>query len=275
MQKELRSDLALERRAADESLDGTHYREKKRGVFTLSELIISDQSSAEALGRPIGRYETVSFPAPSLLGDGARGALVSLLAERLSLFCQRLCRGSVQGGGEVLLVALGNAHLTCDSLGPAVAERISATAHLKAIDPDWFAALGAASLRILTPGVLASSGIEAVALAASLCLQYPPALVIAVDALAARERSRLLRTVQISDSGITPGSGVDGQRKRLDRDTLGAPVLTVGVPTVIDYPDPEGGSFLVTPKEIDTEIRVLSRLLSCAISRVLRIPEEL
>ena len=271
MKQNPRSDLALERRRADPSVPGTLFSEEKEGGFTVSRLRITEGEATEALGRGCGEYVTVSFPAVSLMGDSERGALVRLLQRELSVFYRRLC-GEGLRELDVLLVGLGNARFTCDSLGPAVAARLPATAHLRELDPQLFRSLGCAGLRILVPGVLSDSGIEAAELTAALCERRGPALVIARDALMARDPGRLLKTVQISDSGISPGSGVGGGRARLDTDTLGIPVLAIGVPTVIDYPELGNEPMLVTPREIEGELSAVSELLARALSELLHLP---
>lgn len=268
-----RTDLAAERRRADESLPGTMYKEEKAGAFTISRIMILDEESEEVIGRPRGRYVTLSLPAPRLLSDTERSHLSELLCRELATMCKALTDASEIKGKSVLFVGLGNAHLTSDSLGPAVASHLSATAHLEDLDPAWFRSLGCARLSILTPGVLANSGIEAAETVALLCEKHRPALVIAVDALAARDPVRLARTIQLCDTGITPGSGLGNHRLGLNSETLGVPVLSLGVPTVIDYPIEDGDEPLfVTPKDIDAEIAVLAEIIGQAISDLLHLP---
>ena len=121
--------------------------------------------------------------------------------------------------------------------------------------------------------MLADSGMEAAETVALLSEKHRPALVIAVDALAARDPARLARTIQLCDTGITPGSGLGNHRLGLSRETLGAPVLALGVPTVIDYPTEEGEEPLfVTPKDIDAEIAVLAEIIGRAVSALLHLP---
>ncbi len=267
-----RTDLAAERRRADESLPGTMYKEEEIGAFRIARLAILDEESEEVIGRPCGRYVTLSLPAPRLLTDVQRLRLSELLCRELVTMCRGLTERSEMRGERVLFVGLGNARLTSDSLGPAVASHLTATAHLEELDPAWLRSLGCARLSVLTPGVLADSGMEAAETVALLCERHRPSLVIAVDALAARDPARLARTIQLCDTGITPGSGLGNHRLGLSRETLGAPVLSIGVPTVIDYPTEEDEPLFVTPKDIDAEIAVLSEIIGRAISDLLHLP---
>lgn len=173
--------------------------------------------------------------------------------------------------GAVLVAGLGNVSITPDALGPAAARQILATRH---VGEETAAALGIRSFRpvsVLAPGVLGQTGMETCEILAALVRETKPAALIAIDALAAGDPERVGTTVQICDSGISPGSGVSNRRKELSRRTLGIPVIAIGVPTVVDYPrenDPE--PMMVTPREIDTVIENAARTIAMAVNCALQ-----
>ena len=134
--------------------------------------------------------------------------------------------------GAVLVAGLGNRAMTPDAVGPLAVEHLLVTRHLISALPNCFGSFRAVSA--VTPGVLGQSGVESAEAVAALVRELQPAAVIAVDALAARRTERLCTTVQLSDTGIAPGSGVGNHRHPLNRETLGVPVIAIGVPTVID-----------------------------------------
>lgn len=168
--------------------------------------------------------------------------------------------------GPVLAAGLGNRAMTCDAVGPAVVDNLLVTRHMIRAMPRQFADFR--PVAAVCPGVLARTGMEALELVRGAVERVHPAAVIAVDALAARDSARLCATVQLSDTGLVPGSGVGNRRSALDQGTLGVPVLAVGIPTVVDV-DPEAGLFL-TPRDIDQRIRELGRLLGYGITLALQ-----
>ena len=189
--------------------------------------------------------------------------------------------------GCVLVAGLGNRAITPDAIGPKVQEHTLITRHLVHGLPDYFGHFR--PVAALSPGVLGTTGMESGELVRSVCRDLHPACVVAVDALASRSLSRLCRTVQISDSGIAPGSGVGNHRTALTRQDLGVPVLAIGVPTVVEagtlaadllgteeVPElGEGKDLLVTPKDIDSQVEDLSRVIGYGLSLALQPELEL
>ena len=182
----------------------------------------------------------------------------------------------------MLAVGLGNAEITPDALGPLTAARILATRHLRREladnepDTDFLRALRPVS--VLANGVLGQTGIETAELIAALRTPVEPACIIAVDALACSDLSRLGTTIQISDAGISPGSGVQNRRAELSRKTLGIPVIAVGVPTVVDLHTilRQGGgqpeqlpNMMVTPRDIDKLLHHAARLIALSLNLAL------
>ena len=184
--------------------------------------------------------------------------------------------------GLVLVVGLGNRAITPDALGPKVHDHTLVTRHLVEGCPEHFG--GFRPVAALSAGVLSTMGMESGELIQGVCRQLKPSCVVAVDALASRSLKRLCRTVQLSDTGISPGSGVGNHRAALDRTSLGVPVLAVGVPTVVDGatlaadllgteelpPLGEGRDLMVTPKDIDSQVADLSKVIGYGIDLALQ-----
>ena len=200
---------------------------------------------------------------PSRLQD-CLGSAAEVLASLI-----RRCAGALPP--RVLLAALGNPDITPDALGSLAAGQLLVTEHLKRSNPASFAAFRGTLL--CRPGVLGTSGVESARQIRALCQETGPDLVIAIDALAGADLQLLCRSVQICNTGIAPGSGVGNAREALDRETLGVPVLALGVPTVVDAsalsPDPELKGMFVTPRSIDSQVRACGRLIAWGVNLAL------
>ena len=170
----------------------------------------------------------------------------------------------------VLAAALGNPDITPDALGPLAAESILVTRHLKEQQPEDFAAF--CSLALCRPGVLGTSGMESALQVKTLCAALQPDLVLVIDALAGAEADHLCRTLQITDSGIAPGSGVGNNRPAFSRESLGIPVVAVGMPTVVDaglFGGENLAGMFVTPRSIDSLVRAAGRVIGYAVDLAL------
>lgn len=283
-----RTDLAVEARqlwmesaAETTKLDGVEAVERERDGFPVTAVEVVSGEGARALGKPMGRY--VSIELDGLLkreADSFQRAAAAIAAELRELF-------TVTDNAPVLVVGLGNRAITPDLLGPLAAEHILVTRHLVEAVPEHFGSYRPVSA--VTPGVLASTGLESAEIAAAVSGAARPAAVIVIDALAARSLERVCRTVQISDAGITPGSGVGNHRAAIDRATLGVPVISIGVPTVVDGAtlaldilaqagmddvEPEalggqGADLFVTPREIDVQVATLAKAIGYGIDLAL------
>ena len=238
-----------------------HQREQQVGDITLTCLTLGEQSAAQ-LGRAPGEYITAQLPPLSDNEQHLEQAARTIAGELIRL---------LPASGTVLVVGLGNQAITPDALGPSAARMVLATRHIRG---EFARSAGLEDLRsvaVLSPGVLGHTGVESGELAASACACVQPSAVIAVDALAAGSLSRLGCTVQLSNTGIAPGSGVGNNRRPLDRELLGVPVIGIGVPTVVDAAtlaleltggdggetvSPRGASMMVTPREIELLICV-------------------
>jgi spore protease len=264
------------------------YLEEKEGIFTVSRLKISDDESEAVVGQPKGEYLTVEFPSPTLLGEKERHALASLIARELTTLWRTVIGHLPDPASRVLIAGLGNAGITSDAIGPRTLSRVPATGHLALEEPELLRALGAAEVYTVSPGVLSQTGTEAADILRDMASRLKPDLIIAIDALAARSPSRLMRTVQLSDTGICPGSGIGNHRSAIRKSTVGVPVVSIGVPTVVEamtlVADRVGGRalpqdeeerdlFFVTPKDVDCSVELISDLLARALREAFRLPD--
>ncbi len=274
---QFRTDLALEAALgyADGLPEDAVREEKRIGEITVDRLTLGAQS-AEAIERKQGRYITVSFP-PLTDNDRHLEDAAEIIGEEL--------HGLLPEDGTVLVVGLGNESITPDALGPHAADMVLATRHIQG---EYARSSGLDDLRpvaVVRTGVLGDTGVESGETVAALCTHIRPAAVVAVDALACRSLSRLGCTVQLCNSGIAPGSGVGNDRLPLNADTLGVPVIGIGVPTVVDAVTvaqdltgtdggervtPNGRAMMVTPREVDLMIARASRLVAMSINAALQ-----
>ncbi len=260
------------------SLPGVRAEEENREGFPVTTVTISSTEAAQALGKPRGTYVTLELDGLLRREEDAFRRAVEAVAGSL--------RPLLPEAGPALVVGLGNRAVTPDLIGPLAVDHLLVTRHLVAQVPEHFGNLR--PVAAAAPGVLASTGMESSLVAQALAGRLRPSCVIVVDALASRSLDRLCRTVQLSDAGVVPGSGVGNHRDPLDRESLGAPVFTVGVPTVVDgatlaldlleraggpVPDrsglPGGEDFFVTPREADQRVADLGKVLGYAVSMAL------
>lgn len=258
-----------------------HVRQSDRTLegFAVHEVRILSEDAAREIGKPQGRYLTLELDALIRREEDAFPrackALSTLLRELLPH----------PNDGPVLIAGLGNRMVTPDAIGPQTADHVIATRHLVAQSPAIFADWRPVSA--LAPGVLGQTGVETGEVICGVLDRVRPAAVIAVDALAAGRLSRLLRTVQLADTGITPGAGVGNARAALNKETLGVPVIAVGVPTVVDgatlaheissqlgQPDCEAlddlsQPVMITTRDIDREVADISRMIGYAVNMAL------
>ena len=192
---------------------------------TVTIIDILDERGAQALGKPIGRYITIESPT---LG-WEQGALEEI-NRIFSLHFKPLLPQKKEK--SILIVGLGNDHATPDALGPAVIDRILATRHLLLYAPEAIDK-NIRPVCTLAPGVLGSNGIETAEIIRGVCAHVKPACIIAIDALSAASISRIGSTIQITNTGISPGSGIGNRRAEISSGTMGVPVIAIGVPTVV------------------------------------------
>ncbi len=274
---DFRTDLAIEKCEAlpDLTTDGFTSEVSQRGGVRLTKIKITNEHGERELGKPRGTYITAEIP-PLTKYSVCDEELICFLGEQLASLLPQ--------SGTVLTIGLGNEDITPDALGPGSCSVILATRH---ISGELAKSAGLGNLRpsaVLSPGVLGQTGVESAEIIKSLVGFLDPAAVIVIDALAARRLSRLGCTVQMADSGIVPGSGVNNARSAINKETLGVPVISVGVPTVVDaltlvnditgagrdsYPDFKD-NMIVTSREIDLVIGRASKLVGMTINKALQ-----
>lgn len=257
-----RTDLAMERTVRPGGMgEGVSVHTQQQAGAEVTWVRVSSEKAAERLGKAQGLYWTLTHPKlPHMLPE-----------ERMEIAREvaQMLRMMLPPQGDVLVLGLGNRRMTADALGDRVVSGILVTRHMQEERLR--------SVCAVAPGVLGITGVETAELALGLAERVKPSAVIVVDALAAMETAHIGTTIQLTDTGIRPGSGVGNHRKAIDRETLGIPVIAVGVPTVIaapllaegDMPQEDDPLFL-TPRDIDGKVRELSRLIGYAITLALQ-----
>lgn len=276
MHQKIRTDLAMERlelakisHGRGRGVQGVTNRRRIMHGIAVQAMTVETEEAANTLCKPIGHYFTVSLDKPVKRCDDAFLDAANCIGD--------IIRELLPKGDRFLIVCLGNPNITPDAIGPACAEQIMVTRHLKEYMPVEFSPFASTSL--ICPGVLGTTGIESALIVRGAVEAVQPDAVIAIDALAARSTDRLCRTVQICNTGIEPGSGVGNRRYALNRETLHIPVISVGVPTVVDaqafvsdltdgeqISDGRGEGLFVTPREIDSVVSDCAKLIGYGIN---------
>jgi spore protease len=292
-----RTDLALEVRETFED-DNVEIRgvvleedyDKKKDI-RVTRVEIKDQKGADAMGKPIGTYITIEAPR---LG-GSDESFHEPISEEIAKYVKELA-GDLSDK-EILIAGLGNRDVTPDALGPQVVDNLFITRHLiKEFGPGFQERHKMGNISAISPGVMAQTGMETSEVIRGIIHETSPKLVIVIDALAARSVHRLNTTIQITDTGISPGSGVGNNRKALNKESLGVDVIALGVPTVVDaativsdtmeqFMSKQGfkeqeihqfigeineqsmGNMFVTPKNIDESVNRISYTISEALNK--------
>jgi spore protease len=272
-----RTDLAVEM-IEDDVLEIKGIRKKihQKRASSATEVNIDDTNAGAKIGKAVGRYITIETT--RLSGDP------SDFNEQVTDIAEEIVRVSNCGGKSVLVVGLGNDRITPDSLGPKVVSQVLVTRHLsdESVPKQICESTNIASVSAIAPGVLGQTGIEAAETIEAIVEFIKPECIFVVDALACSDISRLGSTIQLTDTGISPGSGVQNRRKELSFETLGVPVTAIGVPTVIDMHtiaenltgSPVVSSainhlpnMMVTPRDVDKLIERMSKLIAFGINK--------
>lgn len=272
----IRTDLAIEcKEQINGEINGVTCEKISFEPVEITRLDITNDSASAKLNKPIGTYITIDVPPFSDDAPTDDRLITAIKTELMRLLPK---------SGTVLVIGLGNTAITPDAFGPNTAKRVLATRHI-AGELSRSAGLGdLRAVAVVAPGVLGQTGIETVEILSGIVDRIKPSCVIAVDALASRRLSRLGRTVQMSNTGIAPGSGVGNHRLRINEETLGVPVISIGVPTVVDAitlaadltgtectdtVEPRGAKMIVTPQEIDLIIdrasHAVAHSINCAL----------
>ena len=290
-----RTDLACEACPEGEELPfGATVERFGNGKIRLERMKV-DENAAKIIEKPCGNYATFFSERFSWLDGGTVSELSSLLSKELEKIAENLTKKKISGDFSVFAVGLGNAGMTPDAVGPETVSKLNATGHIAVERPELFDKLGCGRLFSLAPGVEGQTGVDTYDIISSVTANIKPDLVIAIDALAARNCDRLASTIQISDVGISPGSGVGNRRKELSQNTLGVPVIAIGVPTVVDSSAlvkdalersginelsdkmteilENGRRFFVAPKDCDEITRCAATLIADSINKTFGISE--
>ena len=296
MDRFIRTDLAVELKEdldKEDCLDGVSLSSYMEYGVNVSKIMVKNKAGAKLLGKPIGNYITLENKELLQADESIHEQFVQVLYDNLE--------DMLKDAKNILVVGLGNREVTPDALGPYVVDNLFITRHLiqeKLIKDTKI-------LSAICPGVMAQTGVETLYILKGICKEVKPDVIIAVDALAAREPSRLNTTIQLCDTGISPGSGVGNHRLSLNEETLGVKVIAIGVPTVIsvtsiiseameamvnelstrkdrhyemDFDEsekfdlvsrlvsPELATMFVTPKNIDESVKRISYTISEAIN---------
>ncbi len=312
-----RTDLALERRdlykkanQLDKEIDGIETEEEDNGPrIRTARVKVLNETGAQAIGKPIGNYITIDIQKLKIATEEDIQEAAEILAKELRAL---LLKHSAQKD-EVLVVGLGNQYVTPDSLGPKVINDIDVTRHILTYMPQVLSSK-TRPVSAISPGVLGTTGIETLEILKGIVDNVHPKLLIVIDALASRSIERISSTIQLADTGITPGAGVGNTRKDLSKSSLGIPVIALGIPTVVDAATiaadsldlfiqklqeeansneflnnlqeedkyemikqvlvPEDYNFIVTPKEIDDLIENMSSIVARGINIAIQ-PENI
>ena len=262
---EIRTDLAKEaiQSSGITDINGITEQNRRYKDVDINEVDIKTDDASNRVNKPKGRYITVSvtsFLAPNERETDETEAIAEVLTELIP-------------NGKILVAGLGNTDITPDAIGPIAVSNVFATRHISLAGVEIEGLENVREITAVATGVLGKTGLESAETVKCLCEYVKPDCVIVIDALACSEISRLGTTVQITDSGIAPGSGVKNARKELSKNSLGVPVIAIGVPTVIDASvfakDENARNMMVTPRDIDSVVTRTARVISLALNKAL------
>ncbi len=281
-----RTDLALEEKelweeSAEETteLPGVRARELKQKGIQITLVEILDQRGEQELHKPVGTYVTLELSAAQQRERGGFRRAAEVLGKQLRNLLP------LKKEQSVLVAGLGNRAVTPDAIGPRALDHLVVTRHLVEQMPSFFSDFR--SVSAISPGVLGITGLESAEVIGGVAEKSRPDCLIVVDALASRSLERICTTIQLADTGITPGSGINNAREAFNRERFGIPVIAVGVPTVVDLEtlaqDYGGGlvsgekleamcggqKLIVTPRDIDARVEQMARLVSYGINLAL------
>lgn len=282
-----RTDLAVERREIfkrankiNSEIDGVKIETKNLNDIKVTNVKIENEKGAEALKRKIGNYITIDLDTINNLSLEKEKEVIQVFSDELKMIIDQ----HIDKRDEILIVGLGNLNATPDSFGAKVVENIEITRHIKMFLPNAIDKT-VRSVSAIVPGVLGTTGIETIEIVKGITNNIKPKLIIAIDSLCSKNIDRIGKSIQISDTGIVPGGGVGNRQEELSEETLGIPVVGVGIPTVLDAAtiviDTLNNcdiqinedelvnkmklnkfNFIVTPKEIDSLIEKITTIVS-------------
>lgn len=284
---QVRTDLALEAREsiedAESEIRGVRVEESydEKNEIKVTKVIIETKNGSKAMGKPMGNYITLEVPGMVEPDENYHKEISCILAKQLKEILPE-----PEKEKSVLVVGLGNRDVTADALGPNVADNLYITRHV--VREYGKAAYNKEQMHMvssLVPGVMAKTGMETAEIIKGVVIQTKPDVVIVIDALAARSTKRLNRTIQITDTGIHPGSGVGNHRNAITKEFLDVPVIAIGVPTVVDAATivndavkgevhgnlSELNNMFVASKDVDYQIKQISHIICDAVNQALEL----
>lgn len=286
----LRTDLALEAKEMyhenagnTDDIDGVSVNTYEHSGITVTKVMVLNEKGSRALEKPVGNYVTIEMPEFIQYGYAYHHSAIEILKNELSELFPLYNK-------KILVAGLGNRQITSDALGPWTVDKLIITGHLVELAPESLGNLGV--VYGIVPGVMGVTGVETVDVIKGICEKICPDAVIAIDALASRKTERVATTIQMSDTGINPGGGIGNHRKAITKESLGIPVISIGVPMVVDTltlaydavdslgimnkseilekiskkKQGENTSFTVTPKETDKLTKQMASIISSAIN---------
>lgn len=306
-----RTDLALERNDIykkqnniTSDIDGIKVENENKENIDISRIKILDERGEKALGKPVGNYITLDIKNMKTIDEEK----IEQTSESLANEIRQMINEHISETEDILVVGLGNRFVTPDALGPKVVPEIEVTRHILQYMPELMPK-DTRPVSAISPGVLGITGIETMEILKGIVDNIKPKMLIVIDALATRSIQRISSSIQIADTGIVPGAGVDNTRKEISQKTLGIPVLALGIPTVVDLASitndcinlfienlqqkamsndylnklkeqdnyeeikealiPKDYNMIVTPKEIDELIENMSKIVSSGINKAL------
>ncbi len=286
----IHTDLACERCRADDDCEGVSFEKRKVGDTEIHTLTISTKEASEKHKTAIGSYTTLVVPPLWDIDENELNSSADALTEVLSGYLKKALSQRDIKGSKILVAGLGNRYLTADAVGPMTVKQISATNHISEYESDVFTKYFHAKVITVSPGVMSQTGIESRDIIRGICELAKPDAVIVIDALAARSCERLATTIQLCDTGISPGSGINNARLAMNEGSLGCPTIAIGVPTVVDsatlvldalekaqckdcddafFENLKEKSFFVSPKDCDAVTENASLIISSAINSIL------
>lgn len=224
-----RADIFRKSNKITSDIDGIETDTKEDENIKTTTVKITNENGEESIGKPIGTYVTIDI---KQLKD-ATDEDIQVYGNALSLELKKMVNNHIKNEEDVLIVGLGNIYVTPDSLGPKVINEIDVTRHIIKYMPQYIET-GTRPISAVSPGVLGTTGIETLEIIDGIVKNINPKLIIVIDALASRSMNRISSSIQLSDTGIVPGAGVDNTRKELSEKTLGVPVIAIGIPTVVE-----------------------------------------
>lgn len=224
------TDLACEdyERTDTVNASGVSYNEYDADGMKIADLRVTSRDGEKALGKPIGSYITIDTGRLWEQEYDASLQAIKLISANLNDLMHSACK-KIE---SVLVCGLGNRSITPDAIGPLTIDGVTVTRHIKEEDPTLYSQMSAYDISAVNAGVVGQTGVETAEIISGVVKTVKPSVIIAVDALAARSATRLATTVQMTDTGVRPGSGIGQKRRELSRQTMGVPVIAIGVPTV-------------------------------------------